>query len=237
MSQRSVESVVAGSLDDWGGLFPPGLLARLHGCRFLTGCRGGQVTLPVLQSFLVQHQYYSRNFVRYLCAVMSALPDQQAIRVLIINLIEEMGLKSDNQVTHADLFLQSMRICGAQPGSAPMHEATGRLVETMFRYCRSGDPLLALSALCLGAEAIVPIVYGPIAQALRTAGIPQEGVYFFDLHVEEDEAHALVMRSQIEGLVRHDPSCLGIVHRVATEMVVRRIEMVEAVYEIAAVPG
>lgn len=214
----------------WAALFPPGLIAELEGCSFVRDCRAGSVPMPAMKAFLVQHQHYSQHFVRYLCAVMSSLPEAGDIRALMLNLIEELGLDAPERVTHAELYRQTMQCIGVQPGSAPVLPATQDLIDTMFRHCRSGDPLLGLSAMCLGAEALVPTLYGAVLQGLRKAGLSKTDLYFFELHVQEDEAHALAMRQQLEQMLQHDPRRLKVVHQVATDMVRCRVRMLEAAY-------
>jgi len=228
MTRLTLEPAVAP--DGWAALFPPGLIAELEGCSFVRDCRAGTVPLPALKAFLAQHQHYSQHFVRYLCAVMSSLPESGDVRALMFNLIEELGLDAPDRVTHAELYRETMRCIGVEAGSAPVLPATQDLVDTMFRHCRSGDPLLGLSALCLGAEAIVPTLYGAVLHGLLNAGLAPAGLRFFELHVQDDEAHALVMRQQLEQMLQHDSRRLRVVHQVATDMVRCRVRMLEAVY-------
>jgi pyrroloquinoline-quinone synthase len=215
----------------WEDYFPEGTLAALAAHPFLIACRNGEASLATLRRFLVQHQYYSRNFTRYLCAMMASLPDGDDIRRLAHNLVEEMGLDEPGAVTHAQLFQQALAECGVMPGSAPMLPQTAELIDAMFGYCRSRDPIDGLSALCLGAEAIVPTLYGALLQGLRLAGIRGAGLRFFELHVAEDEEHALTMRDIIERMVTERPRRRARVSAIADDMVALRIAMLDAIHQ------
>lgn len=213
----------------WDDLFPPGLLQELERHPFLRRCREDGRALDMLRAFLVQHSYYSENFTRYLCALMSRMPNNDDVRALAMNLVEETGLDRPNAVTHAELYRRCLGELGVQPRSAPILAETSALIENMFHYCRSPDPLEGLAALCLGAEAIVPTLYGGILDGLRAAGYSDEQLYFFVLHVSEDEAHALVMRDIINRLLRDHPHRRAKVMAVGEDMIRLRMGLLDAV--------
>ncbi len=213
----------------WDDLFPVGLLAELDAHPFLRRCREGKASMEMLRAFLVQHSYYSEKFTRYLCALMSHMPSADDVRVLALNLVEETGLDRAGAVTHAELYKRCMAEIGAKPGSAPVLPETTAMIESMFHYCRAHDPLEGLSALCLGAEAIVPTLYGGILDGLRHAGFNDEQLHFFVLHVSEDEAHALVMREIINRLLIERPHRRSKVLAIGEDMVRLRMAMLDAV--------
>lgn len=220
----------------WEALVPPGLLPALQAHPFLRRCRNGQAGLPLLRAFLIQHAHYAEHFTRYLCALMSRLPDGDDVRALAGNLIEETGLDRPGAITHAALFRRSLAAIGATPHSAPTLPETRELIEAMYGYCRAHDPLEGLAAMCLGAEAIVPTLYGAILDGLRHAGINEADLHFFVLHVSEDEAHALVMRGIIDRLLLERPHRRAKVLAIAEDMVRLRMALLDAVLR-AALPG
>ncbi|WP_223620829.1 iron-containing redox enzyme family protein [Lysobacter sp. ESA13C] len=213
----------------WDDLFPPGLLLELERHPFLRRCREGERALEMLRAFLVQHSYYSENFTRYLCALMSRMPSNEDVRALAMNLVEETGLDRPHAVTHAELYRRCLGEISVQPRSAPILGETTALIESMFHYCRSPDPLDGLAALCLGAEAIVPTLYGGILDGLRAAGYSNEQLHFFVLHVSEDEDHALVMRDIINRLLQDHPHRRAKVVAVGEDMIRLRMSLLDAV--------
>lgn len=213
----------------WDDIFPPDLLAELYAHPFLATCREGKAGSELLRAFLVQHHYYSQYFTRYLCAMMASLPNQSDVKALADNLFEEMGLDREGSETHAELYLKSMAAAGAKAGSQPMLAQTRLLTDAMFRYCRSVEPLDGLAALCLGGEAIVPVVYGAVLSGMQQAGVSAEGLEFFRIHVEEDEGHAIVMRKIIDQLLDAHPYRRNKVIAIGEDMVRLRMAMLGAI--------
>lgn len=209
----------------WVDMFPAGLLEDLSANPFLTACRAGMVSDAQLRGFLIQHHHYSQYFTRYLCSLMGSLTDLGEFKALSHNLAEELSGNDTDQVSHAELYRETMDELGAVPRSLPVLSSTQALIDAMFRYCRSGDPLDGLAALCLGAEAIVPIVYGPILDALRHRHAPMRALRFFQIHVEEDEQHAIVMREIIDRMIAERPYLRARVVAVGEEMVQLRMAM------------
>lgn len=218
----------------WSDMFPAGLLEELNANPFLAACRDGTVSDAQLRGFLIQHQYYSQYFTRYLCSMMGGLAEPGEFKALSHNLTEELHGDGTDQVSHAELYLQSMEAMSALPRSLPMLSSTRALIDVMFHYCRGADPLDGLAALCLGAEAIVPIVYGPILAAMRHRDAPEQATRFFKIHVEEDEQHAIVMREIIDRMLAEKPYRRARVIAVGEEMVRRRMAMLS---DLLAYPG
>lgn len=190
----------------------------------------GDADLPTLQELLAQHYLYSRYFTRFLCALISNLPEIEDVRVLSQNLVEELGADQKSGMSHAELFLLSMKAVGVTPHARPPLNATEELTAAMFHYCRSADPLDGLAAMCLGAEAIVPLIYHPVIQAMKSLGIPAEGRQFFELHVAEDEAHALAMLKVMTRLIGGDYKKERRTKDVGKDMIGRRVRFLDRVW-------
>src|SRR5258705_7173800 len=86
----------------WDRLLKPEWLNRLRATSFLTRCRTGVVSRSELQLFLVQHHHYSQHFTRYLCALISNLPDEKDRTALTQNLFDEMGMLCGD--SHAQIY-------------------------------------------------------------------------------------------------------------------------------------
>lgn len=214
----------------WSGMLPETLVNDLRDHPFLVACRSGVACRASLNHFLVQHEYYTSHFTRYLCAVMASLPSSRDVRSLCENLFEEMGLDSAAKETHAQMYTSTMAELGVLPGSMPPLPETTALIDSMYRYCRSTDPLDGLSALCLGAEAIVPALYAPIIEGFKAFGVPDHALRYFDIHVRDDEAHALTMRRVIDEILRLSPWRLLKVQAIADDIVRRRMALLTAVH-------
>src|SRR4051812_41215677 len=64
---------------------------------FLMRCRAGLVTREELNSFLIQQNYYSRHFTRYLCALLSNMNNETDRLELTENLLEEIGFGDEGE--------------------------------------------------------------------------------------------------------------------------------------------
>ncbi|MCP9267336.1 iron-containing redox enzyme family protein [Xenorhabdus sp. XENO-1] len=185
----------------------------------------------MLKTFLIQHGYYSRHFTRYLIALISKLDVFEDIKDLLHNLLEEMGLEDENKITHAELFQRTLKTVGADINSQKPFENTTAMVDAMFSFCLSDDPLEGLSAMCLGAEAIVPLIYKPVLNRLMTLNYNKDATEFFTLHIEEDEDHAIKMFEIIDRLTSQDESLRLKAINIGSEMIRNRVKMLDSVWE------
>ncbi|RAW93684.1 diaminobutyrate--2-oxoglutarate transaminase [Photorhabdus laumondii] len=190
-----------------------------------------RITLSGMRYFLIQHHYYSRNFTRFLCALISHIDNFNDIHHLMENLREEMGVNGEGKVTHAELFQRSLMETGAQVSSIPALEETSHLASCVLNYCRSGEIADGLAALCLGAEAIVPMIYKPVLHALTHLGVAERGLEFFKLHIEEDEDHAITMMHILHNITENNEQLSKRVRAVGKNTILLRCRMFDAVYE------
>jgi pyrroloquinoline-quinone synthase len=204
-------------------------LQRLTGHPIFRAFERGDADLLTLRTLLVQHHHYSRHFTKYLCALMSKLSRHEDVRRLMTNLVEEMGLDRADHITHSELYQRTLSAVGAAPHDLEPFEATRALVQSMTRYCHSEDSIEGLAALCLGAEAIVPLIYRPVIAALDTLGFGDDAKEFFVIHVGEDENHALTMLEILERLTANDALARQRALKVGATMIQRRIDLLDAV--------
>lgn len=182
------------------------LAQKLASHPFLVACRTGSVTRHQLNLFLLQQYKYSVHFTRMLCALMSQLPSSDDFLRLAENLCEEMGFGAGSGIPHSKLYMQMLGDFGLDPAQHETFAETRCLVDTMYLLCRSPDPVLGLGAMCLGAEAIVPHLYGDIVAGFTAHGIDRRRLHFFTLHMECDDAHAQTMRELMLELIAADAS-------------------------------
>lgn len=190
-----------------------------------------EASLATLKTLLVQHGHYSRHFTRYLCALMGHLQDADDVLALMENMREEMGVDGQDCITHADMFQRTLRVLGVSPADEPALPQTAAMVRTMLGHCQNTDALVGLAAMCLGAEAIVPLIYRPILQALEHKGYGEDATEFFKLHIEEDEDHALTMLAIMERLTQGDEQRRALAIDVGREVINRRVEMFDAIWQ------
>ncbi|MEX3628162.1 MAG: iron-containing redox enzyme family protein [Burkholderia sp.] len=171
-----------------------GLVARIREHSFLARCRSGEVPLEELKLFLVQQGLYSSYFTRYLCALMANLSDNADVLKLAGNLYEELGLADDSETPHSLVYRAMLEHFGLSLQGARPLIGTRRLIDTMFDHCRHPDAARGLAALCLGAEALVPVVYADIIKGFEAHGVSAGALAFFHIHVACDDGHAETMR-------------------------------------------
>ncbi|MCJ2374223.1 iron-containing redox enzyme family protein [Pseudomonas sp. RGM 3321] len=190
-----------------------------------------ELSLAALKTLLIQHGHYSRHFTRYLCALMGQLERAEDVLALMENMREEMGVDGQGRVTHAELFQRTLHVLGiSNADEKPLPETT-TMVKTMLAHCQNSDALAGLAAMCLGAEAIVPLIYRPIMQALVQKGYGDEATEFFSLHIEEDEGHAFTMLAILQRLVNGDEKRRESATRIGHEMIECRIAMFDAIWQ------
>lgn len=181
------------------------LVERLRSHPFLHRCRAGAVSLDELKSFLVQQGIYGSYFTRYLCAMMANLPSNGHVLRLASNLWEELGLGTENAVPHSTMYRTMLGHFNVTLDGARPLLGTRRLIDTMFDHCRHPNAARGLGALCLGAEALVPAVYGDILAGFEACDTPSSALEFFYVHVQCDDGHADTMWDIMLELARHDP--------------------------------
>lgn len=202
--------------NSWAELLDPNWIERLDQVSFLTRCRNGTITKDELFSFLQQHYYYSSNFIRYLCAVISNIADANLNKLLLENLFEEMGFTNVGK-PHFQIYKEMLQALNVEM-NAEVNDATQYFIDQMFAYCRNSNPIYGLAALCLGAEAIVPHVYSQLIHGFKANGIRSELLNFFQIHIECDDQHAITMKKIIEQKIVANPSCIVTIRYVAENM-------------------
>lgn len=214
----------------WADWLPEEDMQRLVHHPLLSALNNDKASLDTLKTLLVQHRHYSRHFTRFLCAIMGQMNETADISALLGNLREEMGIDGDGEMTHAEMFQRTLHIVGAIPADHAPLPATTELVNTMMGYCKSSDPLAGLAAMCLGAEAIVPLIYRPILRALQHYGFSKEATEFFSIHIEEDEDHALTMLGIMRRLIHDQPARRHFAVAIGKDLIDKRLAMFDAIW-------
>lgn len=213
------------------------LAQRIQQSGFLTRCRRGEVSVEEFKVFLVQQGIYSSYFTRYLCALMANLPSGAQVQALAENLCEELGLTEDSATPHSVIYRDMLKDFGLTlEGERPLL-GTRRLIDTMFDHCRDVNAARGLGALCLGAEALVPIVYTDLLAGFAGAGVPPEAVVFFNIHVECDDGHAETLRDIMVEVARSQPDQLALMLSAGEALVDARLAFFDSIETHARILG
>lgn len=226
---KVIKRMTGGTLwDEW---LDADALDGLVNHELLLAMQDGHVSLKGMRYFLIQHHYYSRNFTRFLCAILNRLESLGDIKLLLENMQEEMGIDGDNKLTHSELFQRSLRILGTHPLAESPLPQTVDFTQCIMQLCRSENPVEGLAALCLGAEAIVPLIYKPILLALEGLNVSEEGLEFFRLHIEEDEDHAITMLGVLQRLTHQTPEAKRLAIQIGRQAMLKRCVMFDAIWK------
>jgi pyrroloquinoline-quinone synthase len=212
------------------------LIDRIVCHPFLAGCVDGSVTLEQLHAFLIQHGKYSRYFTRYLCALISQLDEGDDVLRLAENLTEELGYGPDAGIRtpHSRIYAAMLKGFNIDIAAHPVNPETQNLIDTMFMLCRQPRGTAGLGAMCLGAEGLVPAMYGRIIEGFRHHGVDLDRLEFFSLHIECDDDHAATMYNMLVSQVEKAASCKITALNAGDIAVGARLRFFDAVMERAS---
>lgn len=160
----------------------------------LEACRKNQLTFEDFRFIFSQYYLYSKNFTRFLAALMVNCESDFYRSRLSENLWEEGG-GVDIEQRHAEIFrqflhnhlkIESLEEIIFEPG-------TRKFVHEYLHLCLHEKPLETAAALSLGTESIVPRLYQNLRQGLHQIGLQNDALRFFDLHIACDDDHALTL--------------------------------------------
>ncbi len=202
--------LVADLASEWKEWIDRSWLEEIDQTPFLARCRAGDVSEEQLRTFLQQHYFYSRQFTRYLTALISNLEQEGDRERMLDNLFEEMGLRGPVDIPHARLYRNLIDRLHIDVSETALRPGTRALIDHMLASCRS-DHRTGLGALCLGAEAAVAHLYSQVLVGMEARGWSDHDMHFFDLHVETDDGHAGVMLAILEREARRDPAARAVI--------------------------
>lgn len=141
-----------------------------------------------------QYYHYSRNFTRYIAALMARCPDDYFRSRLSENLWDEGGGQKP-ELRHAQLYRNFLNHgLGIEDyDDIPCESFTEKFVHDYLEACIASEPLEAAAFLSLGTESIVGRMYTVFVQGLEKAGIDELALQFFHVHIAVDDDHALTL--------------------------------------------
>lgn len=190
----------------WVEASPESMLERLreaqqnHGFwrnRLLEACTAGALTKADFRFVFSQYYLYSKNFTRYLAALMASCDSDYYRARLAENLWEEGGMAQPED-RHAEIFRRFLRD-GLDIDIAKVEylDSTRYFVREYRDFCSSSNAAAGAAFLSLGTEAIVARLYGVMVRGLEQAGIGSEHLRFFQIHMECDDEHALTLEQMM----------------------------------------
>jgi pyrroloquinoline quinone (PQQ) biosynthesis protein C/mannose-6-phosphate isomerase-like protein (cupin superfamily) len=162
--------------------------------RLLHAFRTGAFDRDDLRFVFSQYFLYSRNFTRYVAAVMANCESDYFRAKLSENLWEEGG-GCEPERRHAQIFRNFLsRALGITSLDDIVYEDFTKLfVREYLQRCLTASPLVGAAFLSLGTEGIVARLYEPFVQGLLAAGLPESDLEFFRIHMECDDEHAATL--------------------------------------------
>ncbi len=158
--------------------------------RLFRACAAGQLTREDYRFIFAQYYLYSKNFTRYLAALMASCESDYHRARLAENLWEEGGGIAPEK-RHAEIFRRFMREgLSIDIDDIDFLDSTRFFVREYLDFCLHSHPVAASAFLSLGTEGIVPRMYAVMVDGLLKAGIPEEHITFFRIHMECDDEHA-----------------------------------------------
>lgn len=174
-------------------------------CRLIRACRAGLLTKEDFQHIFGQYYRYSKNFTRYLTAMMTNCESDYYRSRLGENLWEEGG-GTEPDKRHAELFRRFLRhALGVDPDTIQYQSFANDFFHQYLDFCRNSSALAGSAFLSLGTEGAIARLYGYFCEGLLKAGIAEEDLLFFRLHMECDDEHAITL-AELMGSFSSEPS-------------------------------
>jgi pyrroloquinoline quinone (PQQ) biosynthesis protein C/quercetin dioxygenase-like cupin family protein len=200
-------------------------LAKLHALQhdhpfwsspLLAAFEQGALTRDDLRYVFSQYHLYSKNFTRFVAAVMANCESDLFRAQLSENLWEEGG-GCEPERRHAQIFRNFLRGgLGVAPDDIDHAPFTRHFVREYLVQCMRSEPMAATAFLSLGTEGIVARLYQIMLVGLRKAGIPEADLEFFHLHIACDDEHAVTLERMMASYASEPgwfETCAGAMNR------------------------
>lgn len=160
-------------------------------------CKEGTLNKDDFRYIFSQYYLYCKNFTRYITAVMTNCENDLQRAHLSENLWEEAGEKEPEK-RHAEIFREFLTKVLELDLSAIRYESfTQQFMNSYLNESRSPDIIYGSAFLSLGTEGIVAEMYKILIEGMVKAGLPDDKLLFFHLHVECDDEHALTLENML----------------------------------------
>jgi len=159
----------------------------------LRACSAGLLSKHDFSQFFGQYYFYSKDFTRYLGALLGSCDNDLYRARLIENLWDESGGRDPSR-RHAEMFRVFLRegLHLKLERLEPLPETT-LFVRRYLEFCSTSHPAAASAFLALGTEGIVARMYGVFVKGLFRAGVGEQHLEFFRIHMACDDSHSATL--------------------------------------------
>lgn len=165
--------------------------------RLFRACRHGYLSIEDFQFIFSQYYLYSKNFTRYIAALM-ANSDNDYYRARLSENLWEEGGGAEPEKRHAELFRKFLReALSIDLDAIEYLDSTSLFVREYLDFCLKSHPMAGSAFLSLGTEGIVARMYAIFVDGMGKAGIDDEKLEFFHLHMECDDEHAVTLEEMM----------------------------------------
>jgi len=165
--------------------------------RLFNACKGGHLTLDDFRFIFSQYYLYSKNFTRYLAAIMANCDNDYFRARLSENMWEEGGGTAPEN-RHSEMFRSFLRDgLSVDIEQIDYHDFTHHFMHSYLDHCRGATSAAASAFFSLGTEGIVARTYEIFVAGLKQAGIEESNLKFFRLHMECDDEHAATLEEMM----------------------------------------
>jgi len=167
---------------------------RFWRCELLAGFAQGAFSRDDMRYVFSQYHLYTSSFTRFIAAVMANCENDRFRAELSANLWEEGGGCKPAR-RHAEIFRGFLqRSLGIEDiGRIVYAPYTRHFVQEYLAQPLHSDPMAGAAFLSLGTESIVARMYQIMKIGLRRAGIADDELEFFDIHIACDDEHAVTL--------------------------------------------
>ncbi len=154
----------------------------------------GALSRDDLRYVYSQYHLYSKNFTRFVAAVMANC-DSDLFRAQLSENLWEEGGGCEPDRRHAQIFrnflARSFQITDAEAiDYAPY---TRHFVREYLVQCLRSEPMVGTAFLSLGTEGIVARMYQVMVDGMRKSGLTDDELEFFHIHIGCDDEHAVTL--------------------------------------------
>jgi pyrroloquinoline-quinone synthase len=152
----------------------------------------GELARAQLGRWAVQHHYYIDPIPQQFAHLFARLPDLDARRFLLENLLGE----EDPRGRHPDLLVHFGAACGVDAEAFQTAELRGEILPAtramrswVWELVAFRTPAEAAAGIMVGLEGQLPTLYPKYVAALREMGFSDDELRFFLVHIEGDVEH------------------------------------------------